>query len=160
MEIKHTFHPSDIPHTARKIHSYIQQEKKLTNRSLQSITSMLKTSSLYICYVDDAIVGFIGKVLLTNGYYELQSLYVLPAFRGKSIAETLLVEILQDNNTVFIASTYQKGIIKLLARHGFQETTIVNLPPTVLLRYLTTRSLRSILEHVFVHRFQMLIKKI
>lgn len=159
MVIKNKFNSGDIERVSKQIYIAIQNEIELTKRSLEYIQKELKIGNFYIAINNNGqIVGFISKVKLLFNYYEIRSLYIFPNRRHKGIGGKLIKSAISDNSHKYLSSTFQAGIVEKLKHFGFMEISLFSLPISVLIKYIATRNLVSIRNHIFIKRSYLLQK--
>jgi ribosomal protein S18 acetylase RimI-like enzyme len=141
-----------------KISALINQEKLLTVRTPKFIRSVLHNCGMYVCLDKSDICGFIGRRQIYDNYFEIISLYVMPGKRNRGIARSLIKAAATGNQYFYIASTFQKRIVELLIRNGFRRISLLSLPVGVIFCYLTDRSIRSLMDNFFRHKYYLLIK--
>ncbi len=73
------------------------REFDLKARSVKEEVDYLKNSEVYIAYEDNTTVGLIGYQI-KQGYVEIMSLAVIPAYQKKGIAKDMLTQILNMLN--------------------------------------------------------------
>jgi hypothetical protein len=159
MDILNSFPQDKVSDVAGQIFTYIQNEPELTNRSLHYIENLLRKKSFYVMMgAKKHIVGFIAKEKLAGNYYELKCWYIIPSERKKRLSEKIFLAAIQDKKHIYVGVTFQKEIVDKLKQYGFRKISLINLPPLVLFKYLSTRQWRSIIKHLFVRKSYLIIK--
>lgn len=159
MRILNKFPDRQIEVIAGQIHQMILREINLTNRNLGYIKRMLKNCFFYISLEkEDKINGFIAKEKLIGNYYEVKSWYVTPENRGSGLADKLLLKSIEDLNNNYLSNTFETYIVIKLKSYGFKQISISDLPWKVILYYILTRNVNSIIKHLFSKRSYLLLK--
>ncbi|MCI9083096.1 MAG: GNAT family N-acetyltransferase [Lachnospiraceae bacterium] len=90
---------------------------------------------LYLAYDKDKLAGCIGLRKINEQNCEMKRLYVRPEFRGKSIGNLLIAQIIQDAKAIgyshMLLDTlpFLKSAIKIYQKFGFYETDCYNDSP-------------------------------
>ena len=160
MDIKNKFTKEDSKRLSKQITLLISQEDSLTNRGIKEIEGLIRNNSFFVALgAENKIKGFIVKEKLIQNYYEIKCWYVVPSFRKKGLAIQLLNSAVKDNGHNYIGVTFQDKIVQKVGSFGFKPTSLVKLPPGVLLAYIFTRRPASILKHLFRRKSILLLKK-
>lgn len=157
MRILNNFSENEIPLIAKQIREIIRNEEDLTKRDIKEIERLLKQSSFYIATENNNICGFIARKRLIGNYYEIKSWYVIPAYRGNGLGDKLFKEATADSQQIYLCATFKEEILNKIKLYNFEQIKLLDLPVRVLIAYITNRSWKSILKHLFINRSYLLI---
>lgn len=158
MVIQNSFPKKDHSKIAQEVHDMILAEKRLTPRSYNNIKRLIGENSVYVAQENNQNIGCIIKEHLADHIYELKSLYVIPKKRRHGVGNALLKISINQKSHIYLASTFYPEIVSALQRYGFTIIQIYDLPFPIIVRYIMTRSWKSILKHLLKQKSYLLIK--
>ena len=158
MEIRRSFDQSTAASIANKIYKIISQTRGLTFRKLAYLKKQLENGSVFVMFEKEKLVGFIIKERLFNSYYEIKSWYVIPKFRKKGIGRLLLKKVTSSRNDKYLMASFYDNPIKIALKEGFRKVTLLQLPFSLTVKFLLSRSSKSIIKHVFHRKSTLLVK--
>jgi len=160
LKIKNKFTSSEIDYISGKIFTAIQKEKRLTNRPLEYIKKSLKSGFFFVAVEKgNHVTGFIIKEKLFSDYYEIKSWYISPGKRNSGSGSKLMNSALSDKSIKYLCVTFQPKVTDILKHYGFKQISLNQLPMNLLIKYVITRNLISVIRHVFVKKSYLMIKQ-
>lgn len=147
MRIDNSYKDVEVSDLTKTIKKGISSFWYLAQRSKAEIQDWINNKYLYLIFEDEDLAGFVVKQPITDNFWEINSLFIYKKYRGAGMAVKAVFRLTRKKGN-YVAASYNKKAVKTFERAGFRRVRIYELPLKVIIKYLLTRKISSVIRSI------------